>query len=648
MNNLTALPMDITQPTDTKVISDSGFSGSKEKSDSFLALIEQHKKPDESGNNQRASGNKAYSKEDSHQQNKIHDTKSTTEVEKSADEAVVTNETTSDHEIIESNEKNSEAKEIETASSVASESDIEPQSDPEDLLSFISASDQMSTVLADNKAKSMPETKANSDESITLNKFKTQVTEVDTVNVESDDLLIARSVSKDLDGTEVKLKEGDETKLLLEGEKNKVAINKNEQKNDVDLAKYQEESSAQAIKQNSTITLLDGDVESAKSLSNEQSSKINSKYMEANGVLVKTSDKAEGTDDLLNAENDLLSIEEIASSEEVALGTKTNKLTEIPINQKTGELTNGVASSATNKTSINNVELANISNKLVEESDIDNAESIGVTDKVPQSISLDKNTTYFNTQDAKQVTQMSKESQKLETNTSQENDQQSDSQSKSQNKSSEESADLTNATVSAASNKPAINTLFDTLSQREASQSIQRAEDVSQSEQSFENVMSTISSEITQTQKNTAVQQTEVISLMRKDATYALKEKVMVMINQKIQQVDIQLDPPELGNMHVRINMQNEQAVVNFVVQNQQAKDALDQNLDKLKNMMAENGVDVGEANIDQQSNQSSNDDQEKMNGGQGSLTESDIEQQIDVNSLNVVKASSTGVDYYA
>ena len=88
-------------------------------------------------------------------------------------------------------------------------------------------------------------------------------------------------------------------------------------------------------------------------------------------------------------------------------------------------------------------------------------------------------------------------------------------------------------------------------------------------------------------------------------------------------------------------------------MQNQQAKEALDQNLDKLKNMMADSGVDVGDANVEQQANQSSsnndgNDQKQNSGNGKGLFAESGTEQNIDVNSLNMYKASSTGVDYYA
>ena len=143
---------------------------------------------------------------------------------------------------------------------------------------------------------------------------------------------------------------------------------------------------------------------------------------------------------------------------------------------------------------------------------------------------------------------------------------------------------------------------------------------------------------------------TETIAIYRKDFADAVKDKVMVMINQKIQQVEIQLDPPEMGNIHVRVNLQNEQAAVQFIVQNQQAKEALEQNMGKLRDMLAENGVDVGDANIEQrQAKEQNSDGFEQANhsgtneeSGEGNFSENDNVV------LDVVKASSTGVDYYA
>lgn len=171
-----------------------------------------------------------------------------------------------------------------------------------------------------------------------------------------------------------------------------------------------------------------------------------------------------------------------------------------------------------------------------------------------------------------------------------------------------------------------------------------------QQEQSFESAINKLTTHTVQTQKSITAVNTETIAIYRKDFADAVKDKVMVMINQKIQQVEIQLDPPEMGNIHVRVNLQNEQAAVQFVVQNQQAKEALEQNMAKLRDMLAENGVDVGDASIEQRQAKEHHGNglnSGNKNGESGDLAE-DNSNENDSSVLNMVKASSTGIDYYA
>ena len=138
--------------------------------------------------------------------------------------------------------------------------------------------------------------------------------------------------------------------------------------------------------------------------------------------------------------------------------------------------------------------------------------------------------------------------------------------------------------------------------------------------------------------------QTETINVYRRDFADAVKDKVMVMVNQKLQQVDIQLDPPELGNVHVRVNLQGEQAAVNFTVQNPQAKDALEQHMDRLRDMLQETGVDVGGANVEQQQ-QGNGQQQGRFAQGTG---EDDMAISSAENIAHLVKPSATGIDFYA
>ena len=89
--------------------------------------------------------------------------------------------------------------------------------------------------------------------------------------------------------------------------------------------------------------------------------------------------------------------------------------------------------------------------------------------------------------------------------------------------------------------------------------------------------------------------------------------------------------------------------MVNFTVQNQQAKEALDQNLGRLKEMLAESGVDVGDANVEQHNQQRGEEqlgDSRDSRGGDDSGD--DLSGLSDTQTINLVKGSTTGVDYYA
>lgn len=156
-----------------------------------------------------------------------------------------------------------------------------------------------------------------------------------------------------------------------------------------------------------------------------------------------------------------------------------------------------------------------------------------------------------------------------------------------------------------------------------------------------------LASDTAHIQKNNVQLQQETIAIFRKDFADAVKDKVLVMINQKLQQFDITLDPPEFGNMQVRVNLQGEQASVNFVVQNQQAKEALEQNMQKLKDMLAEQGVDVGDANVDQK-NQGEQNSQGDSFVSSELTNDNGVSEGEQVFSADLFNSSATAIDYYA
>jgi flagellar hook-length control protein FliK len=75
----------------------------------------------------------------------------------------------------------------------------------------------------------------------------------------------------------------------------------------------------------------------------------------------------------------------------------------------------------------------------------------------------------------------------------------------------------------------------------------------------------------------------------------------------------------------------------------------LEQNIGKLKEMLADSGIDVGESNIEQQDNSADESaefaqQQQTKEHEQQALASEESEQM----STNLYKASSTGIDYFA
>jgi flagellar hook-length control protein FliK len=128
------------------------------------------------------------------------------------------------------------------------------------------------------------------------------------------------------------------------------------------------------------------------------------------------------------------------------------------------------------------------------------------------------------------------------------------------------------------------------------------------------------------------------------------------MVNARNTMAEIRLDPPELGSMQVRVNVSGEAASVSFVVQSQQAKDALADAMPKLRDMLAEQGIELGDAQV-RKDNSSGNENGQQLAGenkqghGDGNRGENDGSDDLDgtrVIEQSVTRASKGGIDFYA
>ena len=75
-------------------------------------------------------------------------------------------------------------------------------------------------------------------------------------------------------------------------------------------------------------------------------------------------------------------------------------------------------------------------------------------------------------------------------------------------------------------------------------------------------------------------------------------EKVMWMNKQGLQQAEIHLDPPELGSLTVKVTIDSDVASVSFVAASPQVKDLLEGQVQRLREMMAQQGVELAEVDV--------------------------------------------------
>ncbi|MGL5990441.1 MAG: flagellar hook-length control protein FliK [Plesiomonas sp.] len=134
-----------------------------------------------------------------------------------------------------------------------------------------------------------------------------------------------------------------------------------------------------------------------------------------------------------------------------------------------------------------------------------------------------------------------------------------------------------------------------------------------------------------------------------------LHEQVQFLLNRKLDTVEIRLDPPELGNLQIKLQLNQDQAQVGITVHNTQARELLEQTLPRLREMLAQQGIMLGQTQIQQQQQGQTHDQQAR--GGQAGSGEQTTQTQVlhttsdvEMESLpqKAVSISPYQVDYYA
>ncbi|MDM5130150.1 flagellar hook-length control protein FliK [Aeromonas piscicola] len=148
------------------------------------------------------------------------------------------------------------------------------------------------------------------------------------------------------------------------------------------------------------------------------------------------------------------------------------------------------------------------------------------------------------------------------------------------------------------------------------------------------------------------------LKLANPEAPAQLHQKVNLMLADKLQQAEIQLDPLGLGKMKIQIQIgADNQANVHFVVQHGQTREMLEQAMPRLRDMLAGQGIQLGQTIVQQQPQQQSQGQSAFAGQGQQGQKESGTFAETGQTEAEVSAAGSrlltestndSGIDFYA
>jgi flagellar hook-length control protein FliK len=159
-----------------------------------------------------------------------------------------------------------------------------------------------------------------------------------------------------------------------------------------------------------------------------------------------------------------------------------------------------------------------------------------------------------------------------------------------------------------------------------------------------------------QNQSNVLSTTDKAINIFKQEGQQQLAEKVRWMVNSKSATAEIRLDPPDLGGINIKVNLSGDTAQVNFNVQSAAAKEALDQAVPRLRDMLQDQGIELGESVVQQESQNSqqgeTSENRDSLAHG-NNMGQNDTPEIVEDNTIQVMQQRVSGgvlggIDYYA
>ena len=129
-----------------------------------------------------------------------------------------------------------------------------------------------------------------------------------------------------------------------------------------------------------------------------------------------------------------------------------------------------------------------------------------------------------------------------------------------------------------------------------------------------------------------------------------MQQQLLTMVKQGVQHAEIRLDPPELGHMMVRIQVQGDQTQVQFQVMQHQTKDLVEQAIPRLRELLAEQGMQLSDSHVSQGGGgrQQGESDANNEHGHSSASDMDEISAEESVFASNSTTSYRSGIDYYA
>ncbi len=100
------------------------------------------------------------------------------------------------------------------------------------------------------------------------------------------------------------------------------------------------------------------------------------------------------------------------------------------------------------------------------------------------------------------------------------------------------------------------------------------------------------------------------LNLQSSNVETPLSETLFWMMNKDMKHAQLRIDPPELGALDIHLEVDNNEVKVNMVTQSGVAKDALDSAMPRLREIFAENGMNLVQADVSEKQANDQNDQQ--------------------------------------